>query len=118
MGPSIRGLPRIRDLLFAPPPLARPPASVHARLVRHATDEDLDRAEALLAELRQFPELRERKRGSFSHGPRAFLHFHEDAGDLYVDVRLDKAFQRLRVSSRAEQAEFVAAVRAALQQVS
>jgi len=63
------------------------------------------------------PELRERKRGSFSRGSRAFLHFHEDAGDLYVDVRFGEAFQRMRVSSRGEQAEFVAAVRAALQQV-
>jgi hypothetical protein len=82
--------------------------------VRHATDADLDRAEALLAELRRFPELRERKRGSFSRGSRAFLHFHEDAGDLYVDVRLDKAFQRRRVTSRGEQAEFLAEVRVAL----
>jgi hypothetical protein len=82
--------------------------------VRHATDEDLDHLEELLAELRQLPELRERKRGSFSRGSRAFLHFHEDAGDFYVDVRLDKAFQRMRVSSRGEQADFLAEVRAAL----
>jgi hypothetical protein len=114
MGPSIRGLTRIRDPLFAPTALAGLSAKVHAQLVRHATDADLDRAEALLAELRHFPELRERKRGSFSRGSKAFLHFHEDAGDLYVDVRLDKTFQRMRVSSRAEQAEFVAAVRTAL----
>ena len=43
--------------------------------VRHATDEDLDRGEPLLIELRQMPQLRERKRGSFSRGARAFLHF-------------------------------------------
>jgi hypothetical protein len=55
--------------------------------VRHATEEDLDRVEPLLAELRRLPQLRERKRGSFSRGSRAFLHFHEDAGDFYVDVR-------------------------------
>jgi len=82
--------------------------------VRHATDGDLDRVEALLAELRGFPELRERKRGSFSRGSRAFLHFHEDAGDLYVDVRLDSAFQRMKVTNDAEQADFLAAVRTAL----
>jgi len=86
----------------------------HAQDVRHATDDDLDRVEGLLAGLRGFPELRERKRGSFSRGPRAFLHFHEDAGDLYVDVRLDSAFQRMKVTSAAEQADFLAAVQEAL----
>jgi hypothetical protein len=83
--------------------------------VRHATDEDLDHVAELLAELRQFPELRERKRGYFSRGSRAFLHFHEDAGDFYVDAKLDKAFRRMRVSSPGEQAEFLADVRAVLQ---
>ena len=46
-------------------------------------------------ELRKLPQLRERKRGYFSRGTRAFLHFHQDAGNLYVDVRLDSAFQRV-----------------------
>jgi len=44
--------------------------------VRHATQEDLDRLEKLLAKLRELPQLRERKRGYFSRGSRAFLHFH------------------------------------------
>jgi hypothetical protein len=80
--------------------------------MRHATAEDLDRLEPLLAELRALPQLRERKRGSFSRGSRAFLHFHEEAGDLYVDVRLDTAFQRLRVTSDADQAAFLAKIKA------
>jgi hypothetical protein len=83
--------------------------------VRHATQEDLDQVEALLVELRKFPQLRERKRGYFSRGTRAFLHFHEDAGDLYVDVRLDSAFQRMKVTSRDEQADLLSQVREALQ---
>jgi hypothetical protein len=83
--------------------------------VRHATQEDLDRVEALLAELRNLPELRERNRGSFSRGSRAFLHFHEDAGDLYVDIRLDNAFQRMRVTTPSEQADLLSQVREALQ---
>jgi hypothetical protein len=86
--------------------------------VRHATPEDLDHVEELLGELRQLPQLRERKRGHFSRGSRAFLHFHEDAGDLYADVRLDSKFQRMRVTSRGEQAEFLSQVRAALQPAS
>jgi hypothetical protein len=83
--------------------------------MRHATDEDLDRLEPLLTELRALPQLRERKRGSFSQGSRAFLHFHENAGDLYVDVRLGSAFQRMRVTSDADQAAFLGQVKAALE---
>lgn len=82
--------------------------------MRHATEADLDRLDPLLAELRGFPQLRERKRGYFSRGPRAFLHFHEDGGDLYVDVRLDGEFERMRVTTSGEQAGFLSKVREAL----
>jgi hypothetical protein len=82
--------------------------------VRHATQEDLDHLEALLAELRKFPQLRERKRGYFSRGSRAFLHFHEDAGDLYVDVKLGSAFERMKVTSSRGQADFLSHVQKAL----
>ncbi len=68
----------------------------------------------LLAELRTFAQLRERKRGSFSRRSRAFLHFHEDAGDIYADVRLDSEFQRMKVTSRSEQAGLLSQVRKAL----
>ena len=87
----------------------------HAQHVRHATDDDLDHLEALLAELRGFPQLRERKRASFSRGRRAFLHFHEDAGEFYVDVRFDTEFERMKVTSDAEQADFLVQVRGALE---
>jgi hypothetical protein len=83
--------------------------------VRHATQGDLDRIEAVLAELRGLSQLRERKRGYFSRRSQAFLHFHEDAGDLYVDVRLDSKFERMKVTSRSEQADFLSRVREALQ---
>ncbi len=82
--------------------------------MRHATPEDLDQIEALLADLRKLPELRERRRGYFSRAGRAFLHFHEDAGDLYVDVRLDGQFQRIKVTSHTEQADFLSRVKQAL----
>jgi hypothetical protein len=86
--------------------------------VRHATQEDLDHLEVLLVELRKLPELRERKRGYFSRGSQAFLHFHEDAGDFYVDVRLGQKFQRMKATTPAEQAAFLSRVRAALQPTS
>jgi hypothetical protein len=82
--------------------------------VRHATQEDLDRLEELLAELRDLPQLRERERGRFSRGARAFLHFHEDGGDLYADARLGSDFERAKVTTRDEQARFLARLRQAL----
>ena len=96
-------------------PLAPRGCVRHAQGVRHATQEDLDRLEPLLVELRKLPQLRERKRGSFSRADRALLHFHEDADDLYVDVRLDTKFQRMKVTSQTEQAYLLARVREALQ---
>jgi hypothetical protein len=45
----------------------------------------------------------------------AFLHFHEDAGDLYVDARLVGACQRMRVTSRNDQAGLLAQAREAFQ---
>ena len=82
--------------------------------MRHATQEDLDRLAELLAELRELRQLRERKPGYYSRGSRAFLHFHEDAGDLYADVKLDGAFQRMKVTSNDEQADFLARVQRAV----
>ena len=86
--------------------------------MRHATEEDLDRLEAVLAELRGMPGLRERKRGSFSRGSRAFCHFHEDAGDLYVDVRIGSSFERMRITSASERAAFLSQVRQAVEPAS
>jgi hypothetical protein len=83
--------------------------------VRHATPATLDALEPLLAELRGYPELREKKRGAFYRGSRAFLHFHEDPAGLFADVRLaGDDFTRLRVSTRPEQRALVAALRKAL----
>jgi hypothetical protein len=85
--------------------------------MRHATQADLDQLEPLLAELRKLPQLRERNRGSFSRGSHAFLHFHEDSGDFFVDVRLDSKFTRARVTSLDEQADLLSRIEAALQSV-
>jgi hypothetical protein len=85
--------------------------------MRHATPEDLNRLEALLEKLRTFPRLRERKRGSFSCGSRALLHFHEDAGDLYADVKIDGEFRRMRVTNRQDQAALLKCVREELESV-
>ena len=83
--------------------------------VRHATPEDLDQVEPLLAALRGVPALRERKRGSFSVGRRAFIHFHaDDTGALYADVRFEDAFERVGVTSAEERKDLLARVQNAL----
>jgi hypothetical protein len=88
----------------------------HARAVRHATEQDLDRIEVLLTHLRQLPQLRERKRGYFSRESKAFIHFHEQAGELYVDARLGTAFGRMRVTTGAEHEVFLSRVHEALRE--
>jgi hypothetical protein len=83
--------------------------------MRHATPTALDRLEPLLASLRAFEALREKKRGTFYRGSSAFLHFHEDPAGLFADVKLTGAdFTRLPATSAAEQRALLRAVRAAL----
>lgn len=69
----------------------------------------------LLVELRKIPGLRERKRGYFSRGTRAFLHFHADGDDFYVDIKLRDAFRRMKVTNAADRADFLGQVRSELQ---
>ncbi len=82
--------------------------------MRHARPEDLDRLETLLARLRKLDGMKEKSRGVFYRGARAFLHFHEDAGSLYTDVRIGADFERFAVTTAAQQKALVAAVAAAL----
>jgi hypothetical protein len=83
--------------------------------VRHARDDDLDRIERLLTELRAVDGLTEKSRGVFYRRSRAFLHFHADGDDTYADVRVEgDDFERTRVTTNAEQRALVTAVRRAL----
>jgi len=69
----------------------------------------------MLGQLRTFPTLRERKLGVFYRRSRAFLHFHEDPGGIYADVRLGGPdFERFPVGSAAEQREVLRRIRAFL----
>ncbi len=63
--------------------------------MKHATAEALDRLEPLLRQLRARTALKEKSRGTFYRGGRAFLHFHEHGLELFVDVRLKDDFERL-----------------------
>jgi hypothetical protein len=83
--------------------------------VRHITPERLDELENLLEALRGIDALREKKHGVFYRKSRAFLHFHEDPAGLFADVRLAGTdFDRRRVSTQAERASLLAAIRTAL----
>jgi hypothetical protein len=84
--------------------------------VRHATDEDLDRLSGLLTTLRGLDGLREKSRGTFYRRGRALLHFHADGDDLFADVRLEPSgdFERVRVTTRREQARLATDVRRAV----
>jgi hypothetical protein len=83
--------------------------------MRHARDDDLDRIEPLLAQMRKLDGLTEKSRGVFYRRSRACLHFHADGDDTYADLRLDgDEFERTRVTTKAEQRALVAAVRRAL----
>ena len=69
--------------------------------MRHARPADLDLIEPLLARLRGYDALVERSRGVFYVRSKAFLHFHEDHGRMFADVRTaaDGDFERLQVDT-------------------
>jgi hypothetical protein len=81
--------------------------------VRHVSAAGLDELDDVLLELRRVDGLKEKKRGVFYRGSRAFLHFHEDPTGLYADVRLAADFERMRVTTKAEQKRLLSVVRAA-----
>jgi hypothetical protein len=83
----------------------------HDQRVKHVSPGGLDELEDLLRALRAIDGLREKKRGVFYRGSRAFLHFHEDPGGLYADVRVDADVERFRVTTKAEHKRLVSLVR-------
>ena len=84
--------------------------------MRHARDEDLDQLDEMLVALRALEALTEKARGVFYRRSKAFLHFHDDPGGMFADVRTDpmEGFVRVRVSTKAEQRRLLASIRRAL----
>jgi hypothetical protein len=85
--------------------------------MRHARDADLDGIEALLAQVRTLPGLKEKKRGVFYWKSRGFLHFHEDPKGMFADLsggagRMDV---RIDVTEAAGQAALMEAARRLLE---
>jgi hypothetical protein len=81
--------------------------------VRHVAAAGLDELDDVMRELRGVDGLKEKSRGVFYRGSRAFLHFHEDPSGLYADVRLGADFERMRVTTKAERKRLLSVVRAA-----
>lgn len=72
--------------------------------MKHAGQTALDLLEPLLAEVRQRPELTERKRGVFYRRSRAWLHFHEDPAGLFADLKDETDWLRFDVTGPDGQA--------------
>jgi hypothetical protein len=71
--------------------------------MKHAGPHALDRLEPLLQPLRTRAGLKEKSRGSFYRGSRAFLHFHEHGDELFADVRLQSDFECFPTTTASEQ---------------
>ena len=80
--------------------------------MKHAGDAALDQLDGLLAALRAFPGMVEKKRGVFYRKSSAFLHFHEDPKGLFADLRADTGgdFDRFDVTAEAGRSALLAAV--------
>ena len=84
--------------------------------MKHAGDAALDELEPLLDELRKLPRLKEKKRGTFYVGSKAFLHFHEDPAGPFADLKtsLKGDYERFRVRTAAERKRLMTLARRAL----
>jgi hypothetical protein len=83
--------------------------------MRHATPPTLDTLEPLLVTLRALPGIKEKSRGTFYRGSKAFLHFHEDPEGIFADLRVTDAFERFRATTKKDQTDLARRVKAALQ---
>ncbi len=76
--------------------------------MKHAGKEALSKLPSILKALRGHSVLVERTPGSFYLRSSGFVHFHEDPTGLFADLKEDLvSFTRYRVTSRAEQREFL-----------
>ena len=84
--------------------------------MKHAGSETFAQLDDLLTQLRQVPELTERRTGVFYRRSRAFLHFHADPTGPYADLRVhnDQDFVRFRVRAATERTRLLREVRAAI----
>jgi hypothetical protein len=72
--------------------------------MKHAGADALNRLEPFLKDIRKREDLKEKSRGTFYRGGRAFLHFHEHGEEqLFADIRLEgDDFDRLPATTIAQ----------------
>jgi hypothetical protein len=78
--------------------------------MKHAGAAAFEALSDLLDGLRTRTALIERRPGIFYVGGKAFLHFHEDPGGLFADLRLGSDWQRFPVNSPDQRAELLAVI--------
>lgn len=67
--------------------------------MKHAGPQALGALKAILEKIRALPGLKERTPGVFYRGSKPFLHFHEDPGGLFADVRLSDRWERIEATT-------------------
>ena len=77
--------------------------------MKHAGPAALDDLRELIIAI-QSRGLKERSPGVFYRSGKAWLHFHEDKAGLFADIRVSSEWERFRVSTTDERAEFLARV--------
>lgn len=81
----------------------------------HASDVTLDVLEPLLEQVRQWPQLNEKKRGVFYYKSAAFLHFHEYGERIEADLKQHGDWQSYSVQTIAQQQELLKNIRTTLE---
>jgi hypothetical protein len=82
--------------------------------MKHAGPDALDRLEPLLAALRACGGIKEKSRGVFYRGSKAFLHFHEHGAEFFADLRTADDFERFPATTKADRASLLKRVGALL----
>lgn len=75
----------------------------------HAGPEALTELQALIRQLRTIPQLREKQPGVFYLEGQAFVHFHDEGGRLFGDLKKGSGtgFDRYPVDTPPEQRKFI-----------
>ncbi len=82
--------------------------------MKHAGPDALDALEPVLKQLRAIDGLKEKNRGTFYRGSKAFLHLHEDPAGFFADLKKGADFVRLPVNNRSEIAALLREAKRAL----
>ena len=78
--------------------------------MKHVSGAALNPLRDLLEKIRRYSNLDERAAGVFYRKRSAFLHFHEDSGQFFADLKVGAEWIRLPVRTPAEEAKLLQAV--------